>query len=350
MLDGKRDAPGSWLVVRLRSTRIPDATPRSSLVLTVGVDLGGMNIQALVLDDEERIGAARMRTPTQGDKTLVLDVVTAAIHAALGESHHELDEVAAVGIGTPGVVIDGTVGGASNVPDWYDRFGLADLASDQLGVPVRLANDVTAAAVGEHHSGAGRGTDHLLVIMVGTGVGAGLILNGQPYEGGVGGAGEFGHTVVERGGAVCPCGRRGCVEAYSGRRAMAHAAERAVAAGRSTILFDIQAEMGQERPTSAVFTEALARGDELAADLIDAAISALGTGIASAVNLLDVDAVVVGGGLSDRMGDAFFVRLDGAMRPHLFLQPPRVRLERAQLGDYAGALGAALLARDAATR
>lgn len=320
-------------------------------MLTVGVDLGGMNIQALVLDgDDTTLGTARMRTPTQGDKTLVLDVVSAAVHEALGEAQHEIEEVAAVGIGTPGVVIEGTVGGASNVPDWYDRFGLADLARDLLGVPVRLANDVTAAAVGEHHSGAGRGTDHLLVIMVGTGVGAGLILNGQPYEGAVGGAGEFGHTVVVRDGAVCPCGRRGCVEAYAGRRAMAFAAERAVAAGRETVLFSIQEEFGHQRPTSTVFKEALDRGDELAADLIEEAIAALGVGIASAVNLLDVDAVVVGGGLADRLGDAFFIRLEAAIRPNLFLQPPHVRLERAQLGDFAGALGAALLARDAARR
>jgi glucokinase len=317
-------------------------------VLTVGVDLGGTNIQALVLDEERTLGTSRMKTPAQGDKTLVLDVLAAAVHAALGDAEHEIEEVAAVGIGTPGVVIEGTVGGATNVPGWYDRFGLAELAHDKLGVPVRLANDVTAAAVGEHHAGAGRGTDHLLVIFVGTGVGAGLILNGQPYEGGVGGAGEFGHTVVVQGGAVCPCGRRGCVEAYAGRRAMAFAAERAVAAGRHTILFDVQRELGRARPTSAVFKEALDRGDDLAADLIDQAISALGVGVASAVNLLDVDAVVVGGGLADRVGDAFLVRLEAAMRPSLFLQPPRVRLATAQLGDLAGALGAALLARDLA--
>lgn len=320
-------------------------------MLTVGVDLGGMNIQALVLDgDDETLGAARMRTPTQGDKTLVLDVVTAAVHAALGDAQHEIEEIGAVGIGTPGVVIDGTVGGASNVPDWYARFGLADIARDLLGVPVRLTNDVTAVAVGEHHSGAGRGTEHLLVIMVGTGVGAGLILNGRPYEGAVGGAGEFGHMVVVRDGAVCPCGRRGCVEAYAGRRAMAFAAERAVAAGRRTILFDIQEELGHQRTTSTAFKQALDRGDELAADLIEGAVAALGVGIASAVNLLDVEAVVVAGGLSDRLGDAFLMRLEAAMRPNLFLQPPHVRLEPAQLGDLAGALGAALLARDAAPR
>ncbi len=318
-------------------------------MLTVGVDLGGTNIQTLVLEDDQILGTAKMKTPMQGDKTLVLDVVAAAMHDALGEAGRTTEQVDAVGIGTPGVVIDGTVGGASNVPDWYDRFGLADLATNKLGLPVRVINDVTAAAVGEHHAGAGTGSDHLLVVFVGTGVGAGLILNGQPYEGAVGGAGEFGHTVVVRGGAVCPCGRRGCVEAYAGRRAMAFAAERAVAAGRQTILFDIQDELERNRLTSGVFKEALDRGDELAADLVDEAVAALGAGIASAVNLLDVETVVIGGGLADRLGQSFMIALEAALRPHLFLQPPRVRLTTASLGDVSGALGAALLARDLVT-
>lgn len=316
-------------------------------MLTVGVDLGGTTVRTVVMEDDDRRGQADLKTPTQGDRTLVLDVVTAAVQDALDDAGTSLDEVAAVGIGTPGVVIDGTVGGASSLPDWYDRFGLADLAQAKLGRPVRVANDVTAAAVGEHHAGAGKGTDHLLVVFVGTGVGAGLILNGQPYEGGVGGAGEFGHTVVVRDGAVCPCGRRGCVEAYAGRRAMAFAAERAVAAGRTSILFGVQDELGENRPSAAVFKAAFDRGDELAADLIDEAIAALGVGIASAVNLLDVDAVVVGGGLSNTFGEPFLYRLEAAMRPSLFLQPPRVRLLTAGLGDLSGALGAALLARDA---
>lgn len=317
-------------------------------MLTVGVDLGGVSIQALVLDGDEVIGTATMKTPTQGDKTLVLDVLAAAVHDAVGSAERPFADVRAVGIGTPGVVIDGTVGGASSIPDWDARFGLEDLAAAKLGVPVRVVNDVTAAAVGEHHAGAGRDDDHLLVVFVGTGVGGGLILNGQPYEGAVGGAGEFGHTVVVRGGAVCPCGRRGCVEAYAGRRAMALAAERAVAAGRATILFDVQRELGRSRLSSSVFRTAIDRGDELAADLVDDGIAALGAGVASAVNLLDVDAVVVGGTLADALGDSFMVRLEAAMRPHLFLQPPRVRLTRSALGDGAGAIGAGLLAQQAA--
>lgn len=316
-------------------------------MLTVGVDLGGTNVATVVLDDEAAVaGRAKLRTPTTGDRTAVTDVIVASVHAALEEAGGRLEDVAGVGVGTPGVVIDGTVGGASNVPGFADRFSLRELLREQLSVPVRIANDVTAAAVGEHRRGAGTGVSDLLCVFVGTGVGGGLVLDGRPYEGG-GGAGEFGHLIVRQGGEVCPCGRRGCVEAYAGRRAMTLAAERARAAGRPTVLFDVAAERNKTRTTSGVFREALARGDALVADLLDDAVSALGAGIASAVNLLDVDLVVLGGGLADKLGTDFRRRVEAAMTPLLFLQPSRVRLVPAQLGDDGGAIGAALLGRDA---
>lgn len=318
-------------------------------MVTVGVDLGGTNVHTLVVDaDGEAVGESRMRTPTSGDRVGVIDVIAASAIDALADADLAPSDVAAIGVGTPGVVIGGTVGGASNVPGWSERFSLGDMLQGRLDVPIRVSNDVTAASVAEHRLGAGAGTDDLLVVFVGTGVGAGLILAGEPYEGVNGGAGEFGHMVVVRDGAVCPCGRRGCVEAYAGRRAMEHAAERAHTQGRETILFDVMERKGKSRLTSGVFAAALAEGDELTADLLADGIAALGAGIASAVNLLDVDVVVVGGGLADKLGEWFRIRLDAAMRPHLFLQPPTVRLEAAALGDRSGALGAALLARSGA--
>lgn len=318
-------------------------------MVSVGVDLGGTNIYTLVLDDDaEVLGHSKLKTPRTGDRGGVLDVIETAVREALDDADRKLDDVRAVGVGSPGVVIDGTVGGAANVPGFLERFALGDLLEQKLGHPVRVANDVTAAAVAEQRLGAARGTDDVLAVFVGTGVGGGIVLGGRPFEGAAGGAGEFGHIVVRQGGAVCPCGRRGCVEAYAGRRAMVLAAERAAAAGTPTILFDVVAEEGRSRPTSGVFKTALDRGDQLVADLVDDAIAALGAGIASAVNLLDVDVVVLGGGLADKLGEPFRLRVDAAARPHLFLQPPRVRLVCAELGDEGGALGAALLAQDLA--
>lgn len=315
---------------------------------TVGVDLGGTNIYAVVLDgDDEVRGRAKLRTPTSGDRTGVVDVIDASVHAALDDAGIAVADLDAVGIGTPGVVMDGTVGGASNVPGFLERFSLSELVGEKVDRPVRVTNDVTAAAIGEHRLGAGRGTDDVLAVSVGTGVGGGIVIGGRPFEGAAGGAGEFGHMIVQRGGAVCPCGRRGCVEAYAGRRAMTLAAERAVAAGRSTILFDVQREKDKARATSGVFREAYERGDELVADLLDTAVEALAAGIASAVNLLDVDVVVLGGGLADKLGEPFRSRIDAATRPLLFLQPPRIKVVAAQLGDEGGAIGVALLAREA---
>lgn len=311
---------------------------------TVGVDIGMTKVQTVVLEDDEVIGSARMKTPTTGDRSAAIEVIVAGIQEAADQAATDLSRITAVGVGSPGVVVDGTVGQAENVPGWSERFRLADLLGHELDAPVRVANDVTAAAVGEHRLGAGRGCDNLLVVFVGTGVGGGLILGGQLYEGAYGAAGEFGHTVVERGGAVCPCGRRGCVEAYAGRAAMENAARRAQDEGKHTSLFRIAEELGRTRLTSSVFKEAYDQGDPVAADLIDFGAEALGKGIASAVNLLDVERVVVGGGLADKMGQQFLTRVEAGIRPALFLHPPRVQIVAAELGEQGGAIGAALLA------
>lgn len=315
---------------------------------TVGIDLGGTNAYAVVLDDDRTVGDAKRATPTDGGRDDVLKMLKKVADDALADADLDRSAVVAVGIGTPGVVMGGTVGNASNVPGFDDRFDLAAALNDRLDLPVRVANDVTAAAVGEHALGGGRGADDVLAVFAGTGVGGGLVLGGLPFEGSHGGAGEFGHLVIRQGGAVCPCGRRGCVEAYAGRKAMELAAERALASGTPTVLFEVMEDKGKTRATSGVFQTALERGDELVADLIDDAISALGAGIASTVNLLDLEVVVLGGGLTDKLGETFVARVEAAMRPHLFLEPPRVRLVAATLGDESGAVGAALLARDVA--
>jgi glucokinase len=169
-----------------------------------------------------------------------------------------------------------------------------------------------------------------------------LILDGKPWRG-RGGAGEIGHVVVKMGGARCTCGRRGCMEAYAGRAAMEGRARRLVEKGQRTDLFKIMKEHDRYRLTSGVWERALARGDRVAVKLIDRAVRALGAGIASAVNLLDVEGVIIGGGLGIRLGHPYAARIADAMQPHLFhdSNPPHVHV--AALGDLGGAIGAALL-------
>jgi glucokinase len=183
----------------------------------------------------------------------------------------------------------------------------------------------------------------------GTGVGGGLILGGKPWLG-RGGAGEIGHVVVEIDGAKCTCGRRGCMEAYAGRAAMEARARRRVEKGRKTDLFTLMKERNRDRLTSAIWAHALERKDKVAIEIIDKAIRALGAGVGSVVNVLDVEAVIIGGGLGVRFGDPFAQRIRDAMQPHLFndTNPPDVKV--AALGDLGGALGASLLVRQSARR
>jgi glucokinase len=315
-------------------------------VLTVGATLGGSNISVLVLGDEQqRLGRASMKSPPGGERTQVLEVMEAAVHAAVGDAGVAMADVDAVGVGTPGVVIDGTVGNAANVPGWEERFSLGEGVEGRLGKPVRVVNDITATAVAEHRAGAGAGHDDIFVVSLGTGVGSGLILHGEPYEGAFGGAGEFGHTVVEVGGAVCPCGRRGCIEAYASRRALEMAVERAVNSGVDTVVPALIEKAGSGRMTSEIVRQALDLGDPLTADLLDAGVQALGAGIASAVNLLDIELVVVGGTITDELGAPFMRRIEAAVWPSLFAVPSKVRLVQSELGADGGPLGAAILAR-----
>lgn len=313
----------------------------------IGVELGGIKVTTVAVDDD---GAAQgrivLRTPTSGDRLEVLDVLETGVRSVADEAGIALADVGAVGVATPGMVVGGTIGGASNVPGWSERFSLSEMIGERVGRPIRLVNDVTAAAVAEHRFGAARGQTDALVVFVGTGVGAGLILGGGAYEGGHGGAGEFGHTVVVHRGATCPCGRRGCVEAYTGRRALNDAAGVAVAGGQVTTLFDLAAEHGHVTPSSGDWRRALDADDDVVVQALREAVSVLGAGIASAVNLLDLDQVVLGGGMVDALGHWYRHRVEAAMRPHLFLQPPTVKMSSAELGTDAGAIGAAVMAHD----
>ena len=161
---------------------------------------------------------------------------------------------------------------------------------------MRIGNDVDVATNAEFKLGAGKPYDSILGVFWGTGVGGGLILDGKPWTG-RGAAGEIGHMVVKEGGRRCPCGRYGCMEAYAGRGAMEARARKRQEGGANTKLFEIMEERGRDRLTSGIWERALDHHDELAEELIDEALDALGAGVASAVNLLDIEAVIIGGGL-----------------------------------------------------
>ena len=312
-----------------------------------GVDLGGTKIQAVILDaDGQVVGDARRPTPTEGGPERITAEIADTLREAAEGANAETDSLAGVGVGSPGAVDaqSGVVESARNLSEWDGAFPLGPALETALGTKVALGNDVQVGIEAEFALGAGKDASSLLGVFWGTGVGGGLVLDGEPWLG-RGAAGEIGHMVVRRGGARCPCGRRGCMEAYAGRAAMEARARKLVAEGEKTSLFEIMEERGRTRLQSGVWARALKRDDRMATELIDRAIKALGAGIASAVNLLDIEAVVIGGGLGTRLGTPYVERIESAMAPHLFVdeRPPAVSL--VALGDLGGAIGAALMAR-----
>ena len=310
-----------------------------------GVDLGGTKIQTVVVDGRHKVlGEARVPTPTSGGPGDVVQAITGAVAVAASQAGLETDSLIGVGVGSPGAIDPkaGTVSQARNLPDWDGTVALGPELESALGTRIALGNDVSVATEAEFRLGAGRPFDSILGVFWGTGVGGGLILGGKQWAG-RGAAGEIGHMVVKEDGAQCPCGRKGCMEAYAGRAAMEARARHLHKKGEKTKLFEIMEKRGRDRLTSAVWARALDQGDKMAVDLIERAIEALGTGVASAVNLLDVEAVIIGGGLGVRLGDPYAKRIAKAMHPHLFVDDKPPAVEIASLGDLGGALGAALL-------
>lgn len=311
---------------------------KSADLLVAGVDVGGTNIEVGLVDDDHEV-QARAKAPTpKGGPDDVLDTIAELIDSLD-------DDPIAVGVGIPGVVHEGSVLTVPNLSNWHETFDLVQALTDRVDVPVALGNDANVGLLGEWLDGAAKGARNVLGLWMGTGIGGGLILDGRPYTGTRGAAGEIGHVVVMAGGALCTCGRRGCAEAYAGRRSMRGVATSMVDAGWKTKLFDIRDEEDKTSLTSKVWAEALDAGDELATKLFDTAIETLGVAVGSTVNLLDLEVVVVGGGLAEKLGQDLADRVAEAAAPWMLLPSPDLRFVVSELEDDAGVVGAASLGR-----
>ena len=288
-----------------------DAGPRG------GVDLGGTKIQTVVVDRRHAVlGEARCPTPTDGGPKDVAAAIVTAMREAAKAAGIATGDLSHIGVGSPGAIDPraGTVASASNLPGWADAYALGPELADALGAPVALGNDVQVATDAEFQLGAGRPYRSALGVFWGTGVGGGIILDGEPWIG-QGSAGEIGHVCVQmHDGLRCPCGRRGCMEAYAGRSAMEHRARELHDKGHDTELFKIARKRGRERLTSGIWAAALERKDPLARKLVGEAVEALGAGVASVVNVLDVEVVILGGGLGVRLGKPYAEKIAAAIR------------------------------------
>jgi glucokinase len=309
-------------------------------VTWIGIDLGGTKVYGVVVHNDKVKKDAKRKTPTEGGPDAVVETIAGVI-ADLGGT----DGIKGVGVGAPGAVDHdaGVVKQAPNLAGWQATdVPLGSLLSKALGgLPVFVENDANVGTLAEHKRGAGRETSDILGVWVGTGVGGGLILDGHLRRGPTGFAGEIGHTVVVKDGRMCGCGHKGHLEAYAGRASLEREARARAAGGTPNMLVELA---GDGRMTSRIWFDALQARDPVALELIDGAVSALGVALADAVTLLDLDLMIVGGGLADRLGAGFVGRIEQSAREQIFAHGSPARVVPAALGDQSGALGAALMA------
>ncbi len=304
---------------------------------TIGIDLGGTKVLAGTVGADGTVGERVKRpTPTEGPE---------AVASAIAEMVDELGGADRIGVGTPGYVAPGgVVAGVPNLVGWIPPVPLGDLLRSATGLDrIAVDNDVNVGALAEAAHGAAAGRADVLCAFMGTGVGGGLILDGRLRRGPRGLAGEIGHVTVRAGGRLCGCGGRGHMEAYAGRVGMEREARRRHDAGEETALVGLA---GEGRMKSGTFAKALERGDRVAEELIAEAVDAVALAIAGTVMLVDVTTVVVGGGVADKLGEPFVARIGAAVAAQLG-DALTVDVLPAALGDDAGIVGAARLARTA---
>lgn len=297
----------------------------------VGLDVGGTNLKAARIDRDGRVLDRRQEPIAKSSVGELLDQLEHAVQALDG------GRTTAVGVGVPGIVEhNGRVRAAPNIPV-LDGQVIAGELWQRTGRPTFLENDANAAALAEAWLGAGGGTENLLFVSLGTGVGGGIVLGGQVWAGRSGYAGELGHIQVQEGGRACGCGAHGCVETLAGASAWVRLADERLATGRASTLRGIPLD-------PAVISQAAREGDALAIEVVDEVARALGIGIAATLLLLNLECVVIGGGVAGA-GAVLLERVIRHVQQRVFPQVfADTQIRMAELGSEAGVIGAARVA------
>lgn len=314
----------------------------------LGIDLGGTKILAAVVDGDNRIvGRSKRPTPAQEGAEALMAALECAALEAIAAAGLQPGDLVGCGIGSPGPLDleRGTIIRSPNLN--VKDFPLGPGLSERLGVPVRVWNDVRVGGYGEFRLGAGRGQSDLLAAFIGTGIGGCVIVDGHMLLGTTGNAGEIGHIVVKAAGPRCGCGQRGCLEAVASRTAIVKRIGKAADRGEPTVLADHFEGKTPRRVKSKELSAAYFDRDPVVVREVDRAARFLGIGLASLINVLDPQRVIVGGGVVEALGEAYLAIVRDAARPHILADPDSVsRIVQSRLGDDSGVLGASLLARE----
>lgn len=314
--------------------------------IIIGVDLGGTNLKLALLSSKGSI-IKRISIPTSEfkSKKTLLEGLSENITALYKNNGFKKSDILGVGIGVPGLVdsLNGIVKVLTNIKGWKN-VPLKKELENKIGVPVFVDNDVNVIALGEYNFGRSRKAKNFIAITLGTGVGGGIILDGKLYRGSTGSAGEFGHIPLNEDGPKCNCGGMACLEAYVGNSYIIKDAVKKISCGRATLVKKLVSG-NLNKITPEILSKAARAGDKFAKEIWNEAGRRIGIALSGVINFLDIDTVVIGGGLS-KAGEVLFAPIRSEIRRRAMkIQAKNVKILPSGLQEDAGLLGAAVLVK-----
>ena len=315
----------------------------------IGCDLGGTNLRAGIVDPQSGKVSHPHATLTLAREghDAVMARMGALIEQTIEASDLSKDEIGGIGIGAPGVLDleRGLTLLLPNLPGTWPEIPLRDTISEFTGLPTTLLNDVRSITFGEWRFGAGQGVDTMACFAVGTGIGGGLVVNGQLHLGIGGTGGELGHQMIDFNGPPCGCGNRGCLEAYASGPAIAAMGMKAVVQGCTTIIGEL-VDFDLNKITPKTIAQAASQGDEVAQNILEEAGFYIGIAAANVCASIGPRKIVIAGGVS-KIGEPILEPIRRTIRERVRVMPvEQVEVIPAQLGDDAGVIGAALWAEN----
>lgn len=312
-------------------------------MFTIGIDLGGTNIVAAVVDEKYNI-IAKAKTPTAVPRSaeLIFDDIAKVCKEAVEKAGLTMDDISSVGLGTPGTVnSDGVIEFANNLN--FDNVPAKDMIIERLGdKPVCVANDANCAALGEAYAGCGNGAKNFIAVTLGTGVGSGVIVDGKIVTGVNNAGGECGHMVIVVDGEACTCGRHGCWEAYASATALINQTKKAMEQYPDSVMHQLAEEEGKVSGKTAF--DAMRRGDIAGIKVVDQYVKYVACGIINLVNALQPEIICVGGGICNE-GETLLRPLRRYIEAERYSVYSKIQTKilKAELGNDAGIIGAAIL-------
>ena len=310
---------------------------------SIGIDLGGTKILIALVDRNTGEVLEHVKKKTKKDKgpKNIIRKMLEGIEELIENSGKTFDEISSIGVGAAGQIDrkNGVIIAAANL-DCYD-LNLKKILTEKFDSPVYVGNDVEIATIGEQKFGAGKDCNDFVCVFVGTGVGSAIVKDGKIIIGATGTAGEIGHIIVDLNGRQCSCGAHGCLEAYASRSAIERRIEGALKKGRKSCILDYL-ETGKSI-TSSMIQKSIEREDELVLQCVTEASEYLSGGIASIINFINPELIILGGGLIEAVDYFYQKTIKKAKAKSLPVPAEKIQFKKAMLGDYSGVIGAAFL-------